>query len=133
MQILEIIHPIMGFTKTGVPLAFLQVSMLSHFNTSQTSDYGVMVFEIISWVSFIQVGGRSLILFGIIQAEERLHDQSAVFWLFYFWSLAEVFRYPFYMLQIYDRGVYIITWLRYSAWILLYPLGIASECVIIFS
>lgn len=26
MQVLEIIHPIMGFTKTSVPVAFLQVT-----------------------------------------------------------------------------------------------------------
>ncbi|CAL8092997.1 unnamed protein product [Orchesella dallaii] len=103
MQALEIIHPLMGFTKTSVPVAFLQI------------------------------GGRALILFGIVQAEERLHDEPAVFWLFFFWSLAEVFRYPFYMLQIYERKVYFVTWLRYSAWIFLYPLGITSECVVIFS
>jgi len=103
MQVLEIIHPLMGFTKTSVPTACLQI------------------------------GGRALILFGVIQAEERLHGESAVFWLFYFWALAEVFRYPFYMLQLYDRKVYVVTWLRYSMWILLYPLGIASECVVIFS
>ena len=36
-------------------------------------------------------------------------------------------RYPFYILTLLNKDVYVLTWLRYTAWILLYPAGIATE------
>lgn len=40
-------------------------------------------------------------------------------------------RYPYYMLRVYDVNVSIITWLRYTIWIPLYPFGFILEGVVI--
>jgi len=45
------------------------------------------------------------------------------------------FRYPYYMLNVIDREISFVTWLRYTAWIPLYPTGFVLEgnCVHCFS
>jgi len=103
VQFLEVLHPILGFTKTSIGM------------------------------SLIQIAGRGIILFGLIASEERIQDKPVVFFLFYIWAIADIIRYPFYMLQISKISIYIVTWLRYSAWVILYPAGIACEAVVIFA
>lgn len=41
--------------------------------------------------------------------------------------LTFAFRYPYYLLNVIDREVAFITWLRYTAWIPLYPTGFVLE------
>lgn len=41
------------------------------------------------------------------------------------------FRYPYYISQLYKKEIYILTWLRYTMWIPLYPLGIICESIVI--
>ena len=36
-------------------------------------------------------------------------------------------RYPFYILGLLGREIHILTWLRYTAWMPLYPAGLATE------
>lgn len=63
MQFLEIFHPLFGYTKGSVI------------------------------EPFIQVGGRSVILFCLIEAEERIQDKPVIFYLILCWSVIEIFRY----------------------------------------
>ena len=62
MQILEILHPLFGYTKGSVLEAV------------------------------IQVGGRFIILFGLIEAEPRVQPMPVVFYLIACWSFVEIFR-----------------------------------------
>lgn len=41
------------------------------------------------------------------------------------------YRYPFYITQLYKKEIYILTWLRYTLWIPLYPLGVLCESIVI--
>ncbi len=93
-------------------------------------------------------------LFAMIQAEPRMQTKPIVFYLFVVWSSIEVarfeyyvqfniysiyywtwfeirffgcFRYPYYMLRTYNCDIGLITWLRYTLWIPLYPLGFLCE------
>ncbi|KAL3866662.1 hypothetical protein ACJMK2_043944 [Sinanodonta woodiana] len=95
--ILEILHPLLGLVKTGV------------------------------FAPLMQVLGRNFILFVIIFQEPRLQDAPVVWYLFLTWSAVELIRYPFYMLSSVGMDVKIVTWLRYSAWVVLYPLGFLFE------
>ena len=49
------------------------------------------------------------------------------------WSLSEVIRYLFYALNIIDLKVGVITWLRYSLFIVLYPIGVVSELTLLYT
>ncbi|ELT88670.1 hypothetical protein CAPTEDRAFT_144144 [Capitella teleta] len=95
--VLEVIHPLLGWVKTGALMPFLQV------------------------------GGRNLILFGILMQEPEMQTKGIVWWLFVTWSCVEIVRYPFYMLSTFKTEWQAVTWLRYSMWIPLYPLGFFCE------
>ncbi|XP_069019422.1 very-long-chain (3R)-3-hydroxyacyl-CoA dehydratase [Embiotoca jacksoni] len=79
--------------------------------------------------TLIQVVGRNFILFIIFGSLEEMHHKPVVFFVFYLWSTIEIFRYPFYMLGCFNTEWKTLTWLRYTIWIPLYPLGVLAEAV----
>ncbi|NXX70992.1 HACD3 dehydratase, partial [Spizella passerina] len=82
--------------------------------------------------SIVQViFGRNFILFVILGTLEEMQSKPVVFFIFYFWSIIELFRYPYYMLSCIGIEWKPLTWLRYTAWIPLYPLGGLAEAVCI--
>lgn len=101
LQGLEVLHPLLGYTRGS----FLHPLVL--------------------------VGGRMFMVFAMINAEPRMQTKPAVFYLFVVYTLVELCRYPYYMLRTYDKSIALITWLRYTVWIPLFPLGFLCEGVII--
>ncbi|KAG6446052.1 very-long-chain (3R)-3-hydroxyacyl-CoA dehydratase isoform X2 [Manduca sexta] len=101
MQYLEVMHPLFGYTKGGPLMPFLQIS------------------------------GRAFVLFAMIEAEPRMQTKPVVFYLFIVWATIEIVRYPFYIAQLYKKEIYILTWLRYTLWIPLYPIGVVCEAIVI--
>uniref|UniRef100_A0A1A9VZR8 Very-long-chain (3R)-3-hydroxyacyl-CoA dehydratase n=1 Tax=Glossina brevipalpis TaxID=37001 RepID=A0A1A9VZR8_9MUSC len=101
LQFLEILHPLFGYTK-GNPL-----------------------------IPLAQVTGRNFVLFLMIECEERMQTKPVVFYLFIIWSLVEVIRYPYYLTAVVKKPLALLTWLRYTIWIPLYPMGILCEGIII--
>ncbi|XP_055852999.1 very-long-chain (3R)-3-hydroxyacyl-CoA dehydratase [Episyrphus balteatus] len=101
LQYLEVLHPIFGYTKGG-PL-----------------------------IPFFQVTGRNFVLFLMITLEPRMQTKPVVFYVFCIWSLVEVVRYPYYISQMFESNIGLLTWLRYTIWIPLYPMGILCEGIII--
>ncbi|XP_061531914.1 very-long-chain (3R)-3-hydroxyacyl-CoA dehydratase isoform X2 [Phycodurus eques] len=79
--------------------------------------------------TLIQVLGRNFILFVIFGCLEEMQNKPVVFFVFYLWSAIEIFRYPFYMVGCFNTEWKILTWLRYSLWIPIYPLGVIAEAV----
>lgn len=61
-QFMEILHAIMGYTKSNVLATIMQVC------------------------------GRNVVLFGLINAEERLQTKPVIFYLFLVWSAIEIVR-----------------------------------------
>uniref|UniRef100_A0A3Q1BIF9 Very-long-chain (3R)-3-hydroxyacyl-CoA dehydratase n=1 Tax=Amphiprion ocellaris TaxID=80972 RepID=A0A3Q1BIF9_AMPOC len=99
MAVLEVVNPLLGLVKTGF------------------------------FPAMIQVAGRNVILFVIFGSVEEMQNKPVVFFVFYLWSTIEIFRYPFYMLACINTEWKLLTWLRYSLWIPLYPLGVIAEAV----
>ncbi|CAH2274450.1 very-long-chain (3R)-3-hydroxyacyl- dehydratase 3 [Pelobates cultripes] len=97
LAVLEIINPLIGLVKTGV------------------------------FPSVIQVVGRNVILFIVLGQLEEMQNKGVVFFVFYLWSTIEIIRYPFYMLACIDVEWKLLTWIRYTIWIPLYPLGGLAE------
>lgn len=101
LQYLEVMHPMFGYTK-GNPL-----------------------------YPFLQVTGRNFILFCMIDAEPQAQKKAVTLLLFLTWSMIECVRYPYYVLSLIKFEIALITWLRYTLWIPLYPLGAFLEGVIV--
>ncbi|KAF4804207.1 Very-long-chain (3R)-3-hydroxyacyl-CoA dehydratase [Turdus rufiventris] len=81
--------------------------------------------------SVMQIFGRNFVLFVILGSLEEMQSKPVVFFIFYFWSITELFRYPYYMLSCIGIEWKPLTWLRYTVWIPLYPLGGLAEAVCI--
>ncbi|XP_041917621.1 very-long-chain (3R)-3-hydroxyacyl-CoA dehydratase-like isoform X1 [Alosa sapidissima] len=79
--------------------------------------------------AMVQVMGRNVILFVIFGSLAEMQNRVVVFFVFYLWSTIEIFRYPFYMLASIGLEWRLLTWLRYTVWTLLYPLGTVAEAV----
>ncbi|XP_014897283.1 very-long-chain (3R)-3-hydroxyacyl-CoA dehydratase-like isoform X1 [Poecilia latipinna] len=99
MAVLEVANPLLGLVKTGF------------------------------FPAMIQVAGRNVILFVVFGCLDEMQNKAVVFFVFYLWSSIEIFRYPFYMLACIGTDWKLLTWLRYSLWIPLYPLGVVAEAV----
>ncbi|XP_018323230.1 very-long-chain (3R)-3-hydroxyacyl-CoA dehydratase [Agrilus planipennis] len=102
IQFLEILHCLLGYTSGSV------------------------------FTTFIQVAGRMTVVNLVLGSEHELQMNPEVYFLFLFWSLIEVIRYPYYITQIYKKEIKLLTWLRYTVWIPLYPLGFLMELIIIY-
>jgi len=48
------------------------------------------------------------------------------------WSLSEIIRYSFYACKELGGVPYVVEWVRYSGFIVLYPIGVASELTMIY-
>ncbi|XP_071846112.1 very-long-chain (3R)-3-hydroxyacyl-CoA dehydratase 3-like [Apostichopus japonicus] len=81
--------------------------------------------------TLLQLLGRNLILFAVIAPAEPLHSQPMVCYLFLVWSAVEIIRYPFYAFSCLELEFEVLTWLRYTIWIPLYPLGFVSEAIVV--
>ncbi|XP_061451677.1 very-long-chain (3R)-3-hydroxyacyl-CoA dehydratase 3 isoform X2 [Rhineura floridana] len=77
----------------------------------------------------LQTCGRNFVLFIVLGGTEEMQNKAVVFFIFYIWTMIEIFRYPFYILVCIDIEWKILTWIRYSIWIPLYPLGVLAEAV----
>ncbi|XP_072393231.1 very-long-chain (3R)-3-hydroxyacyl-CoA dehydratase isoform X1 [Diabrotica undecimpunctata] len=102
MQCLEILHPVFGYVKGGVLMPWLQIE------------------------------GRLFVLLVNLDQERRIQLMPVTFYLFLTWSAIEIIRYPYYMSQLYKKENKILTWVRYTAWIVLYPIGFSCESIILF-
>ncbi|KAG8371423.1 hypothetical protein BUALT_Bualt13G0086100 [Buddleja alternifolia] len=101
LAFLEVIHGAIGIVPSGVLLPLMQ------------------------W------GGKTHFLFAIVQ---RIHEEQSryrkvqelpsVFMTFVIWSLSEMIRYSHYAVNCMGSSPDWITWIRYNAFIFLYPLGI---------
>ena len=77
--------------------------------------------------TLMQIAGRGLFIFVIIPNEPRIQSSAVVCALFFVYASVETIRYPFYMGQVFSKEWYPLTWLRYTVWIVLYPLGMFLE------
>lgn len=49
------------------------------------------------------------------------------------WSVTEVVRYSYFALSLAGALPSFLTWLRYSMFYILYPMGITSECMLVYA
>ncbi|PWV17301.1 putative protein tyrosine phosphatase [Trypanosoma cruzi] len=78
--------------------------------------------------TFMQVSSRLIVLFGSLRIGPTDSRHSPFFTqMVVAWSLSEIIRYAFYATNLLDFKPKILTWLRYTAFMLLYPVGISGE------
>ncbi|XP_015601458.1 very-long-chain (3R)-3-hydroxyacyl-CoA dehydratase isoform X2 [Cephus cinctus] len=101
LRFLEAMHPLFGYTNGSTLVAFLQVS------------------------------SRAFIVFCMMEAEPRMQEKPVVFYVFLIWSTAEMVRYLYYIVHLLNLEIPLLTWLRHTIWMPLYPLAFLCEDIII--
>ncbi|XVE59205.1 hypothetical protein DITRI_Ditri05aG0027000 [Diplodiscus trichospermus] len=72
----------------------------------------------------MQWSGRTHFLLAIVHQIDEVQEFPAVFITFFAWSLSEVIRYSHYALNIFGICPSWLTYLRYTSFIVLYPMGL---------
>lgn len=82
----------------------------------------------------MQVSSRLLLVWAVVDRYPQ-ESASSIFYstMLLAWSITEVIRYSYFVFNLQGSGVPgFVTWLRYNTFYVLYPLGIASECALIW-
>lgn len=79
------------------------------------------------FASLLQWFGRSNVLFAVVRSVPEVQTTVAVGAMLLAWTLSEVIRYPWYATTTADFCPKWLTWLRYTMFIPLYPIGVWGE------
>ncbi len=80
----------------------------------------------------LQVASRILLVWGVVAPFPFLAKSAAYSSMLMAWSVTEVIRYSFFTLSLSGLLPGFLSWLRYNTFYVLYPLGISSECWLIY-
>ncbi|KAK9867459.1 hypothetical protein WJX84_011942 [Apatococcus fuscideae] len=105
--------------------AFQALAVLETVHTATGFVRGLPHLALLQWL------GRANVLFIILSKTPQLWDHPASVIMMTAWALGEVFRYPWYAAILMGRSPYLLTWLRYSAPIVIYPIGVTAEMALI--
>lgn len=105
--IFEIVHVAMGLVRS--PLLTTTVQVFSRI-------------FVLLWINIIPLEGQMQIA-GI----------SGLHMIIIAWSITEIVRYAYYATQLMDMKVKVLTFLRYTLFIVLYPIGVTGEWLILLS
>lgn len=101
---LEILHVLLGFVRSPLPTTVVQVS------------------------------SRLILVWGIVERFPHTHSSPVYTTMILAWALTEVPRYAYYALSLAGCGVPAwLTWIRYSTFYVLYPIGAGSEALVMLS
>lgn len=82
--------------------------------------------------AFVQCLGRFVVLAFVINAVPPIQHTILTSLLLLSWSVADVIRYSFYISSFVGGPGKVVLWLRYSMFLILYPLGITSEWLVYY-
>ncbi|KAF8386600.1 hpo-8, partial [Pristionchus pacificus] len=82
--------------------------------------------------TIIQVFSRVAVLWLVLHPVKESRDSIGVPMLLIAWSVTEIIRYSFYALNIFKAVPHFLIWLRYTLFIVLYPMGASGELFVIF-
>ncbi|KAL4570997.1 hypothetical protein LXL04_017747 [Taraxacum kok-saghyz] len=80
----------------------------------------------------MQWGGRTHFLLAIVSQLSEVQESPAVFITFVCWCCIEIIRYPFYALSCLGNCPSFLTYLRYTIFIVLYPIGALGEMWVMY-
>lgn len=83
------------------------------------------------FTTVMQVASRLMLVWGISYPFPHLNVSTWYSSMLTAWSTTEVIRYTYFALKQFDFIPYWLHWLRYSAFLVLYPMGISSEVAMI--
>jgi len=83
--------------------------------------------------TLMQVASRILLVWGIVDQFPFVAKSAGYSSMLIAWSITEVIRYSYFVFTLSGYSPGIITWFRYNTFYVLYPLGISSECWLVYT
>ncbi|XGW33537.1 hypothetical protein V3C99_017723 [Haemonchus contortus] len=83
--------------------------------------------------TIMQVTSRVVLVWPILHTCSIARGSVGVPMLLMAWSVTEVVRYSYYALALFNAVPYFLTWIRYTFFIVLYPLGVTGELLTLFA
>ncbi|KAI9480483.1 MAG: tyrosine phosphatase-like protein [Benjaminiella poitrasii] len=83
----------------------------------------------------MQVASRLFLVWAVNAPLPEIHAHPSFATMVLAWSVAELVRYMYYIFLLSNGGTVvpgIVAWLRYNAFLVLYPVGVASELVMVY-
>lgn len=112
-------------------------------NICQVAALLEVLHAVLKWVrtpvftTLIQVASRVFVLFWInrvpAEAQIEVAGLNGIMMVSVAWGITEVVRYSFYLLGLMGKEWYPLTFMRYSFFLVLYPLGVTGEWFIVLS
>ncbi|XP_060518827.1 very-long-chain (3R)-3-hydroxyacyl-CoA dehydratase hpo-8 [Cylas formicarius] len=84
-------------------------------------------------ITAFQVGSRVVVVCGVLMATYSPRDSIGLPLALLAWSVTEIIRYSNYCLSLLDLVPYFLKYLRYTLFIVLYPIGITGELLCIYA
>jgi len=81
----------------------------------------------------MQVASRLLLVWPIVNTFPFLARSPVYSSMLLAWSVTEIIRYGYFTFTLSGYSPGFLSWLRYNTFYILYPLGISSECYLIYS
>ncbi|KAL3421661.1 protein tyrosine phosphatase-like protein [Phlyctema vagabunda] len=82
--------------------------------------------------TFIQTVAKNLVLWTIVRPFPRITESPAYTALLITWSISETIRYSYFAMMLSGQMPRFMPWLRYSAFVLIYPVGISCEMWLVY-
>ncbi|KAF5265579.1 hypothetical protein FOXYS1_3606 [Fusarium oxysporum] len=119
---LEVLHSLLGMI-----LLLLDIVVYINIKCRPT---GVVRAPLMT--TLMQVASRFLLVWAIVDVFPFLALSPFYSSMLIAWSVTEIIRYSFFALSLSGYQPKFLTWLRYNTFFVLYPIGIFSECTLIW-
>ncbi|MCJ1308961.1 hypothetical protein MMC25_002616 [Agyrium rufum] len=106
LMLLEVVHSALGLIRSPLPTALMQVSSRI-----------LLVYPVVTWHPEIATSSFYSIFYST---------------MLFAWSVTEVVRYSYFLLNLKFGVPGFLTWARYNLFFVLYPVGITSEVILIW-
>ncbi|XP_059621532.1 very-long-chain (3R)-3-hydroxyacyl-CoA dehydratase 2 [Phlebotomus argentipes] len=83
-------------------------------------------------ITTFQVLSRVMVVCGVVMATPSGKESPGLPLALLAWSVTEIIRYGYYALNLVNNVPKLVTWLRYTTFIALYPIGVTGELLCFF-
>ena len=114
------------FPKQQTTALFQLISALEIFHAAIGIVGGSPVSALMQWA------GRCNVYFAVVRCIPEIQPTIAVGAMCVAWAISEIIRYPWYAAGVAGSCPHWLTWLRYTAFIPLYPVGVVGEMTALY-
>lgn len=135
LALLEVVHSAMGKT-LSLSFPSFEEPITSGFNVPPKFDIHHLTDIVRSPLptTLMQVSSRLLLIWAVVNRYPSATAPSPFYSsMLLAWSVTEVIRYSYFVWNLQGAGVPgFVVWLRYNTFYVLYPVGIVSECLLVW-